>query len=78
MKNLIAIVLFTFIGAAGLWCAIAPASAIRFRRRMKWSESLWSGGYFYATELRARITGSFLAVVCFFAVARLIVLVDSA
>ena len=49
--------------STGLWCVISPESVIRFRRRMKWSESKISGGYHYATKPRTRAAGSFVVLI---------------
>mgnify|MGYP001253992173 CR=1 FL=1 len=51
------------VAAPSFLCAVSPESAVEWRRRMGWSESLWSGGWFYATPLRARIMGVMLCAV---------------
>ncbi len=64
------ILFYTFLVvvlATGLWCVFAPESAIGFRRRMGWPEDFWSGGYFYATPFRARVTGALVVIVALFA-----------
>lgn len=63
MKTLLLSAFLSIVLAQGLWALCAPASVIRFRRRMGWSESLLSGGYFYATEGRTRVMGALLVIV---------------
>ena len=63
MKTLLVSAFLLIVLAQGLWALCAPASVIRFRRRMGWSESLLSGGFFYATEGRARVIGALLVLV---------------
>ena len=54
--------------ASGIWCIIDPEAVVRFRSRMGWSTSYWSGGIAYATPRRARLTGSLLVTVVLLAV----------
>jgi ABC-type transport system involved in cytochrome c biogenesis permease subunit len=60
--------------AAGVWCVVAPASAIRFRQRMGWSGGILSGDAFYATERRARIMGVIILIISLCTIVRMITL----
>jgi hypothetical protein len=51
---------------AGLSCAFFPKGVVAFRRRNRLSAGFWSGGFFYATERRARVTGTLVALVALF------------
>ncbi len=63
MKSIFPYVFLTIMAAHGLWCSINPGAVLRFRRKRGWSESMISGGYFYANEARIRAMGFvFLAV----------------
>jgi hypothetical protein len=55
--------------ASGLWCVAYPEAVVRFRSRMGWSTSYWSGGFAYSTAGRTRFTGSLLVVIAVFAIA---------
>jgi len=55
-------VFFILTLSTGVWCVVSPESVIRFRRRLGWSESMVTGGYFYATKRRTRIVGGLVAV----------------
>jgi hypothetical protein len=55
--------------ASGLWCVIDPQAVVRFRTRIGWSTSLWSGGFAYSTAGRARFTGSLLVAIAVFVIA---------
>jgi hypothetical protein len=48
---------------SGVWAVLRPDSVVSFRRRMNWPESLLTGGFFYATALRTRVTGAVVLLV---------------
>ena len=62
---LLYVFLFVALGA-GLSSVFYPQAVVAFRRRKKFSEGLWSGGYFYATERRARVMGTLIALISLF------------
>lgn len=62
MKYFLLIWFLVTVHAFGLWALIDPDGHVAFRRRRRWPEGLFSGGYFYATAKRARISGGLLAI----------------
>jgi hypothetical protein len=63
METIVLTVFLALVVAQALWCVISPESVVTWRRRRGWPESIWSGGYFYATPSRARTMGVILCVV---------------
>ncbi|MGB5102322.1 MAG: hypothetical protein WBO04_03250 [Steroidobacteraceae bacterium] len=63
MKNALSIAFLAVVLALGLWALLNPDGIIAFRRRLGWPENFWSGGYFYATAGRARISGAIMVIV---------------
>jgi hypothetical protein len=63
MKNALLYLFLLVVFACALWCVIAPDHVVAFRRRRRLSDSLLTGGYFYATKQRARFTGAVVVVV---------------
>lgn len=53
--------LMVFIHAVG--CIVFPHKIVEYRQKRKWSESVLSGGYFYATPYRTRLMGTIHLVV---------------
>ena len=56
-------VVFGVILLLGAAAAAWPAKVVAFHQRLGFGTGLWSGGYFYATAARARVTGGLVALV---------------
>jgi hypothetical protein len=55
--------LFGTLATWGTFIAIWPAKFVAFREHRRWSNSIWSGGWFYSTPDRTRAMGALLAVI---------------
>jgi hypothetical protein len=56
-------VFFALVAATALWGAMWPETVCDLRKRQGWSESWWSGGAFYSTPNRTRLTSIVLLLV---------------
>jgi hypothetical protein len=54
---------FVAIALVGTFVAMFPARTLEIRRRLGMPDGWWSGGWFYATRNRARITGIVVALI---------------
>jgi hypothetical protein len=57
METIVLAGILILLLVSGTLAALWPEKVVAFRNRMSWSDSLLSGGYFYATARRARVTG---------------------
>ena len=55
--------IFIIVIIVGGFAAVFPERTVALRQRFGFSTSLLSGGWFYATPERARVTGAVVAVI---------------
>ena len=57
VDKLLPLAWLALVAALGIWCLLAPDHVLLVRRRFRLSNSILSGGYFYATRDRIRRMG---------------------
>jgi len=64
---------FIYARAVGIWSVLAPSSFRAIWRRTGWSTSFLSGGWVYATDRRARVTGTIVTAISLWAIVHMLV-----
>jgi hypothetical protein len=67
MERIFAVTFILLVFLSGLLCLLMPVRVVAFRKARRWSESMISGGWYYATPERTRVMGvalTFISAVC--------------